>query len=124
MEDHAAALYEVLQNGRIGETYNVGGNCEKTNLEVVETICTVLDKLKPTDKLSSYSELITFVKDRPGHDKRYAIDAAKIHNELGWTPHETFDSGIEKTVKWYLENSWWWEPIRTQKYDGSRLGSS
>ena len=122
VEDHAAALYEVLQNGRIGETYNVGGNCEKSNLEVVETICGVLDKLKPTDKLGSYNELITFVKDRPGHDKRYAIDATKIHDELGWTPHETFDSGIEKTVKWYLENSWWWEPIRTQKYDGSRLG--
>jgi dTDP-glucose 4,6-dehydratase len=110
-------------NGKIGETYNVGGNYEKTNLEVVETICAVLDKLKPATGVKNYSELITFVADRPGHDKRYAIDAEKIHNELGWVPHETFTSGIQKTVQWYLDNQWWWEPIRTQKYAGTRLGN-
>jgi dTDP-glucose 4,6-dehydratase len=123
VEDHAIALYEVLMNGKIGETYNVGGNYEKTNLEVVETICAVLDKLKPATGVKNYSELITFVADRPGHDKRYAIDAEKIHNELGWVPHETFTSGIQKTVQWYLDNQWWWEPIRTQKYAGTRLGN-
>jgi dTDP-glucose 4,6-dehydratase len=124
VEDHAIALYEVLANGKVGETYNVGGNCEKTNLEVVETICEVLDKLKPPTGIKNYSELITFVTDRPGHDKRYAIDAEKIHNELSWVPHETFTSGIQKTVKWYLDNEWWWKPIRTQKYAGDRLGES
>ncbi|MCF6175944.1 MAG: dTDP-glucose 4,6-dehydratase [Victivallaceae bacterium] len=124
VEDHAVALYEVLVNGKIGETYNVGGNYEKTNLEVVETICAVLDKLKPPTGIQNYSELITFVTDRPGHDKRYAIDAEKIHNELGWIPHETFTSGIQKTVQWYLDNQWWWEPIRTQKYAGTRLGGA
>jgi dTDP-glucose 4,6-dehydratase len=123
VEDHAIALYEVLMNGKIGETYNVGGNYEKTNLEVVETICAVLDKLKPATGVKNYSELITFVADRPGHDKRYAIDAEKIHNELGWVPHETFTSGIQKTAQWYLDNQWWWEPIRTQKYAGTRLGN-
>lgn len=124
VEDHAVALYEVLANGKVGETYNVGGNYEKTNLEVVETICEVLDKLKPPTGIKNYSELITFVTDRPGHDKRYAIDAGKIHNELGWVPHETFTSGIQKTVQWYLDNEWWWDPIRTQKYAGDRLGGS
>ena len=123
VEDHAIALYEVLANGKIGETYNVGGNYEKTNLEVVETICAVLDKLKPATGVKNYNELITFVTDRPGHDKRYAIDAEKIHHELGWVPHETFTSGIQKTVQWYLDNQWWWEPIRTQKYAGTRLGN-
>ena len=122
VEDHALALYEVLANGKVGETYNVGGNYEKTNLEVVETICAVLDELKPATGIKNYSELITFVTDRPGHDKRYAIDAEKIHNKLGWVPHETFTSGIQKTVQWYLDNEWWWKPIRTQKYAGNRLG--
>jgi dTDP-glucose 4,6-dehydratase len=124
VEDHAIALYEVLANGKVGETYNVGGNCEKTNLEVVETICAVLDELKPATEIKNYSDLITFVPDRPGHDKRYAIDASKINRDLNWLPSETFTSGIKKTVQWYLNNKWWWEPIRTHKYDGERLGGA
>lgn len=123
VEDHCAALYLVLKKGRIGDTYNIGGNTEKTNLEVVKAICRVLDGLRPADGLASYSELITFVEDRPGHDLRYAIDASKIRAELGWVPGESFDSGIEKTIIWYLENKTWWRHIQQRKYQQQRLGT-
>lgn len=121
VEDHVKALWLINRKGIPGETYNIGGHNERTNLEVVETVCRVLDELNP--KLSgSYAEQIVFVADRPGHDQRYAIDAEKLRRELGWVPEEDFDSGIRKTVKWYLENDWWWRPIREQKYSGERLG--
>lgn len=126
VEDHARALVTVVETGRTGETYNVGGRNERTNLEVVETICDVLDELRPLDagaqRPRSYRELITFVADRPGHDKRYAIDATKLETQLGWKAQENFESGIRKTVQWYLDNAWWWEPIRSSKYTGERLG--
>ncbi|NCD34403.1 MAG: dTDP-glucose 4,6-dehydratase [Spartobacteria bacterium] len=120
VEDHARALCLVVQQGVPGQTYNVGGNNERTNLQVVETICDVLDDLVPRD--ASYRELITFVTDRPGHDMRYAIDATKLKTELHWLPEENFDSGIRKTVQWYLDNKAWWEPIRAKQYAGERLG--
>lgn len=120
VEDHARALYKVVTEGKAGETYNIGGHNEKKNLEVVETICSILDELVP--KNESYKNLITFVKDRPGHDVRYAIDASKIERELGWKPEETFESGILKTVKWYLENREWWESVLSGNYTLSRLG--
>ena len=122
VDDHAKALVAVVEKGQLGETYNVGGRNERTNLEVVEAICDVLDELRPR-RAGSYRELITFVADRPGHDMRYAIDASKLENELGWRAEENFDSGIKKTVAWYLENEWWWRPIREQKYAGQRLGN-
>ncbi|MGE4285584.1 MAG: dTDP-glucose 4,6-dehydratase [Phycisphaerae bacterium] len=121
VDDHARALCTVLEKGRAGESYNVGGNNEKQNIEVVQTVCDVLDELVPADK--PRRELITFVTDRPGHDKRYAIDATKIKEQLGWQPEETFESGIRKTVQWYLDNDWWWRPIREGKYAGERLGN-
>ncbi|MFA6715991.1 MAG: dTDP-glucose 4,6-dehydratase [Victivallales bacterium] len=121
VDDHAKALALVLEKGVPGETYNVGGSNERTNLEVVEGICAVLDDLRPKGS-GSYHDQITFVKDRPGHDKRYAIDAAKIKRELGWEPEESFDTGIRRTVRWYLDNEWWWRPIREEKYSGRRLG--
>jgi len=126
VEDHAKALCRVLEMGAVGETYNVGGNNERTNLQVVEAICTTLDRLIP-DRLSklglkSFRDLITFVPDRPGHDKRYAIDATKLRTQLGWGPQESFESGVQKTVAWYLDNAWWWQPIREKKYAGQRLG--
>lgn len=120
--DHARALRLVALRGIPGETYNIGGNNERTNRQVVEAICSVLDELAP--RPSSYRDLITFVPDRPGHDKRYAIDASKLRNELGWSPQESFDTGILKTVQWYLDNDWWWRPIRDKKYSGDRLGKS
>lgn len=123
VEDHARALYLILQNGVPGETYNVGGNNERTNLAVVETICDILDELVPRTTGASRRELITFVPDRPGHDKRYAIDASKLRSELGWRAQEDFDSGIRKTIQWYLDNRSWWEPIRSGKYSGERLGT-
>jgi len=128
VEDHAKALVTVLECGAIGETYNVGGNNERTNLQVVEAICSVLDRLRPKRRtelsIGSFNELITFVQDRPGHDKRYAIDATKLKTQLGWQPEENFDTGIVKTVQWYLDNAWWWKPIREKKYAGQRLGTT
>lgn len=123
VEDHAKALVLVVETGDVGETYNVGGRNERTNLEVVETICDILDELKPRSSGEKYRELITFVKDRPGHDMRYAIDATKLETELGWKAEESFDTGIRKTVQWYIDNDWWWKPIREKKYSGDRLGS-
>ena len=122
VEDHARALVQVVESGRVGETYNVGGRNERTNLQVVEAICDVLDKLRPRKDGSTYRELITFVTDRPGHDMRYAIDATKLETELGWKAQENFETGIERTVQWYLDNAWWWKPIRDKKYAGERLG--
>ena len=121
VEDHAKALWLINRRGVPGETYNIGGHNERTNLEVVETICRILDELRPKTA-GKYADQITFVADRPGHDLRYAIDASKLTRELGWQPEENFDSGIRKTVQWYLDNAWWWKPIREQKYAGERLG--
>ncbi len=121
VEDHAHALVTVVEAGALGETYNVGGRNERTNLDVVEAICTVLDELRPR-KGGSYKDLITFVKDRPGHDQRYAIDASKLEEELGWKALEIFDTGIRRTVQWYLDNDWWWKPLREGRYSGERLG--
>ncbi|MBM6592859.1 dTDP-glucose 4,6-dehydratase [Microvirga pudoricolor] len=123
VEDHARALLRIAQTGEVGESYNVGGHNEKTNLEVVEAICRILDDLAPDGAIGARRGLITFVKDRPGHDRRYAIDAAKIGRELGWTPRETFETGLAKTVRWYLENRPWWERIRSGIYRGERLGA-
>ncbi|MCL4131195.1 UNVERIFIED_CONTAM: hypothetical protein GTU68_022648 [Idotea baltica] len=115
VEDHARALYKVVTEGVVGETYNIGGHNEKANIEVVKTICSLLDE---------YEELITYVTDRPGHDVRYAIDASKIERELGWKPEETFESGIRKTVEWYLDNKQWWSRVLDGSYAGERLGVS
>ena len=131
VEDHARALCEVVSRGVVGETYNIGGHNEKRNLQVVESICDLLDELAPatddrdarTGRLRlSYRELITFVKDRPGHDRRYAIDASKIERELGWKPEETFETGLRKTVQWYLDNRQWWERVLSGEYQLGRLG--
>ncbi|MGP4906593.1 dTDP-glucose 4,6-dehydratase [Psychrobacter faecalis] len=123
VEDHARALYKVVTEGKVGETYNIGGHNEKQNIEVVKTICHILDKLKPQKNGQPYESLITFVKDRPGHDLRYAIDASKIANELNWTPTETFDSGIRKTVEWYLNNMEWCSRVQDGSYQRERLGA-
>jgi dTDP-glucose 4,6-dehydratase len=123
VEDHARALVRIAEQGRIGESYNVGGHNEKTNLEVVQAICTVLDEIAPDNEIGPRQNLITFVKDRPGHDQRYAVDAAKISRDLGWTPQETFETGLAKTVRWYLDNRPWWERIRSGVYRGERLGT-
>ena len=122
VDDHARALEAVATRGVPGQSYNVGGRAERTNLSVVEAICDTLDELKPRRGGGSYRSLITFVDDRPGHDRRYAIDASKIERELGWRPSETFESGLRKTVAWYLDNDWWWKPIRDGRYAGDRLG--
>jgi len=119
VEDHARALDLIAERGRVGETYNVGGRNERRNIDVVRKICTVLDELAPANR--PREELIEFVTDRPGHDARYAIDATKLEAELGWRAKENFDTGIEKTVRWYLDNEWWWQPLR-ERYDGQRLG--
>jgi dTDP-glucose 4,6-dehydratase len=121
VDDHARALETILLNGRVGESYNVGARSERTNLEVVEAICDVLDRRNP-DRSGSHRALIQFVPDRPGHDRRYAIDPAKIERELGWRATESFESGIEKTVDWFLANEAWWRPIRERRYRGERLG--
>ncbi|MEL6817021.1 MAG: dTDP-glucose 4,6-dehydratase [Pseudomonadota bacterium] len=112
VEDHARALEAVVKAGNPGETYNIGGRAERTNLEVVEAICATLDELQPRSDGKSYSEQIEFVSDRPGHDRRYAIDPSKIEDELGWQAQETFETGLRRTIKWYLDNKWWWEPLR------------
>ncbi|MFT3976814.1 MAG: dTDP-glucose 4,6-dehydratase [Sphingomonas bacterium] len=119
VDDHARALDLIIERGRAGETYNVGGRNERRNIDVVRRICTVLDELAPAN--APREALIRFVTDRPGHDARYAIDATKLEIELGWRAQENFDSGIEKTVRWYLDNEWWWRPLR-DRYDGERLG--
>jgi dTDP-glucose 4,6-dehydratase len=120
VEDHARALGVILAKGVPGETYNIGGRNERRNRDVVEQICTWMDELRPAN--SSHHDLISFVTDRPGHDQRYAIDASKLENELGWRAQETFETGIEKTVRWYLDNAHWWEPLRQKVYGGERLG--
>ena len=124
VDDHARALYRVATQGAIGETYNIGGHNERKNLDVVETICGLLEELVPQKPkgIARYHDLITFVADRPGHDLRYAIDAAKIARELGWTPEETFESGMRKTVQWYLANESWWQQVQDGSYQGERLG--
>lgn len=124
VEDHARALYRVATSGEPGETYNIGGHNERKNIEVVETICDLLEELAPhkPNGLGRYRDLITFVADRPGHDLRYAIDATKIERELGWTPDETFTSGMRKTVQWYLANEAWWQQVLDGSYQGERLG--
>jgi len=120
--DHVKALWKIVTEGESGEVYNVGGHNEKTNIDVVETICAILDEIKPRNDGKSYASQITFVQDRPGHDRRYAIDAQKIQRELGWTPKETFETGIEKTIEWYLDNDEWIAKV-SGDYDGGRLGS-
>ena len=134
VEDHARALVLAVETGVPGETYNVGGRNERTNLEVVETICAILDDLRPLSSdlcpptsdapkgIQSYKDLITFVADRPGHDMRYAIDATKLETELGWKAQENFETGLRRTIQWYLDNEWWWKPLREGRYSGERLG--
>ena len=122
VEDHARALYQVVTTGAVGQTYNIGGHNEKQNIEVVKTICNILDELKPQANGQKYESLIKFVEDRPGHDLRYAIDAAKIEKELGWTPQETFETGIRKTVEWYLNNLDWSRRVQDGSYQRERLG--
>lgn len=134
VEDHARALVVVATTGELGETYNIGGHNEKQNIEVVKTICSILDELAPCEErgvkgkdgqlLTTYASLLTFVKDRPGHDMRYAIDASKIQRELGWTPQETFESGIRKTVEWYLANQEWCQHVQDGSYQRERLGEN
>jgi dTDP-glucose 4,6-dehydratase len=135
VEDHARALYKVVTEGKVGETYNIGGHNEKRNIDVVETICDLLQEMappgtyehmafEPVKPIQHYRELITFVSDRPGHDKRYAIDASKIKRELGWVPEETFESGIRKTVRWYLDNPQWWQRVLSGEYKLDRIGAA
>ncbi|PKF61714.1 dTDP-glucose 4,6-dehydratase [Psychromonas sp. psych-6C06] len=133
VEDHARALYQVISQGKVGETYNIGGHNEKKNIEVVKTLCAILDELRPIadnpafstspSPVTHYNELIAFVTDRPGHDARYAIDASKIERELGWVPIESFETGIRKTVEWYLNNESWWQRVLDGSYAGERLGT-
>jgi len=122
VDDHLRALLTVLEEGQVGETYNIGGHNEKTNLEVVHTTCGILDELVETPAANPHSSLITYVKDRPGHDRRYAIDAGKIQRELDWTPHESFESGMRKTVEWYLANRSWCDRILSGEYRMERIG--
>ena len=124
VEDHCKAINLILKEGAIGDTYNIGGNNEISNLNIVESICTILDKLKPSNSGKSYKQLISFVKDRPGHDFRYAINTTKIKKDLNWGPKETFDSGLTKTIKWYLENENWWKKIQKNIYKQERIGVS
>ena len=124
VEDHAQALRTVLEKGKVGETYNIGGNNEKTNLQVVKTLCNILEELHPSTHLekNTYQDLIVYVEDRPGHDNRYAINNNKIAQELGWQPKETFETGLHKTVAWYLENQTWWSRVLDGSYQRERLG--
>lgn len=123
VEDHARALQLVATRGTPGQSYNIGGRSERSNLSVVQAICDILDSKRPRRHGERYRDLITFVTDRPGHDRRYAIDASKVERELGWRPTETFESGLAKTIDWYLANEWWWSPIRSERYAGERLGA-
>ena len=116
VEDHCAAIRKILDKGISGETYNIGGNNEKTNIQIVNKICEILDELKPSSKKYSYKELISYTKDRPGHDRRYSINTSKIENELGWIPRENFESGIRKTIEWYLENKVWLKELMSEEY--------
>jgi dTDP-glucose 4,6-dehydratase len=124
VEDHARALVLVWEQGQVGETYNIGGHNERQNIEVVHTLCDLLEEMRPEKPagIARYRDLITYVADRPGHDLRYAIDASKIQRELGWTPRETFETGMKKTVEWYLGNEPWWRRVRDGSYRGERLG--
>lgn len=126
VEDHACALVKVATEGKVGETYNIGGHNEKRNIDVVKTICTLLEELVPTKPqgVNAYQDLITYVKDRPGHDVRYAIDASKIANDLGWQPEETFETGMRKTVQWYLDNQDWWQRVLSGDYQLHRIGDN
>jgi dTDP-glucose 4,6-dehydratase len=123
VEDHARALHLVLTQGRPGESYNIGGDGERTNLAIVTAICALLDEMLPNSPHRPHDGLITFVADRPGHDRRYAMDATKLCTELGWRPRESVESGLRQTVAWYLDNRWWWEPIWLERYCGTRLGT-
>ena len=123
VDDHCDAIHTIIEKGEIGETYNIGGNNEIQNIDIVKTICNLLDNIRPSENLKSYQELITFVKDRPGHDFRYAIDSSKLQNKLGWTPKETFEMGIRKTIDWYLDNKTWWQDIQNNTYRQERLGA-
>jgi dTDP-glucose 4,6-dehydratase len=116
VEDHCRAIRAVLSSGRLGETYNIGGRSEKNNLEIIGAVCDLLDELRPGDPVTPHSNLVTFVKDRPGHDRRYAMDTRKIENELNWCPRETFESGIRKTVHWYLEHQDWVRDVTSGSY--------
>ena len=122
VEDHCNAIYSVLSSGKLGETYNIGGNNEIQNIDIVKIICEKMDEYSPRKQGGYYEELITYVTDRPGHDFRYAIDASKISNELGWQPKENFETGIETTIRWYLENREWWQAIQDNTYQQERLG--
>ena len=124
VEDHAAALVLIAEHGGVGESYNVGGWNERSNLDVVTQICALVDAEAPNATLGARDKLITFVPDRPGHDRRYAIDASKLKRDLGWTPVESFESGLAKTVRWYIDNPAWWGRIRSGVYRGERLGRS
>ena len=124
VEDHCIAIETVLNDGRIGEVYNVGGDSEMRNIDVVELLCEILDRMQPRTDGVSYKQQITFVTDRPGHDARYAIDASKIKGELGWSPKETFATGIERTVRWYLDNTEWVSRVLDGSYQGERLGGA
>ena len=122
VEDHARAIHTVFEHAAPGSTYNVGGHAERRNIDVVQGLCAILDRIKPRADKVSYEKQISFVTDRPGHDFRYAIDSSKLETDLGWAPQESFETGLEKTVRWYLENERWWRPLLERKYSGQRLG--
>ncbi|MZH02513.1 MAG: NAD-dependent epimerase/dehydratase family protein, partial [Nitrospinae bacterium] len=122
VEDHCNAILRVLEKGEVGQVYNIGGHNEKTNLDVVKTLCHILDEMVPDSPHHPHEKLISFVEDRPGHDRRYAIDASKIQNQLGWKPEESFETGLRKTVRWYLDNQGWTNRVMSGAYRGERLG--